>query len=81
MVGIGALVEQEIMRAGLAGDIDPAGLGLAQWTKLVCRGNVQDVDAGPRPLGKDCSARDGFNGDDGRSRRQMRERIGSSSGL
>ncbi len=42
---------------------------------------MQDVDAGTRPLGKDCSARDGFNGDDGRSRPQMRERIGSSSGL
>jgi hypothetical protein len=27
MIGIGALVEQEIVRAGLAGDIDPAGLG------------------------------------------------------
>src|SRR5262249_24094954 len=68
MVGIGALIEQEIMRAGLAGDIEAAGLGLAHWTNLICRRNVQYMDAGACPLGKDCGARDGFNGDDGRSR-------------
>src|SRR5215510_16140076 len=42
---------------------------------------MQDVDAGARPLGKDCSARDGFNGDDSGARGQMSHGVGPSSGL
>src|SRR5215470_20057484 len=42
---------------------------------------MQDVDAGSGPLRKDCSARDGFNGNDGGSRRQMSQGVGPSSGL
>ncbi len=66
MVGIGALIEQEIVRAGLAGDIDPAGLCLAKGTKLNGRGYMQNMDACPRPLRKDGCARHGLNGHDGR---------------
>ena len=65
MVGIGLLVKQKIVRAGFAGDVDPAELRLAKRTKLIRRRYVQDVDAGARPLRKDGCARYGFDGDDG----------------
>src|SRR5262245_5898371 len=54
MVGIGALVEQQIVRASLAGDVDSARLCIAKGTKLIGRGYMQNVDAGPWPILAEC---------------------------
>src|SRR5262249_57581150 len=40
MVGVGALLEQEVMRAGLPGDIDAPGPCRPHWTHLLCPANV-----------------------------------------
>ena len=67
--------QQQIMRAGLAGDVDAARLGFAQRPQFLGRRDVQDVDARAGPFGEDRGAADRFDGDHRRPRREMRQRI------
>ena len=68
MIGISVLVEEQIMRAGLAGDIDPARLCLAQGAQLIRRGDMQNVNARARPLRKNGGAGHRLDGDNGGAR-------------
>jgi hypothetical protein len=75
---VSALVEQEIMRAGLAGDVDPARLCLAQGAQLIGRGDMQDVDTRACPFREHGGARDRLDGDNGRPRGQVGEGVVTS---
>ena len=61
--GIVVRGKEQVMRTGLAGDVDAARLGLAQRTQFLSRRNVQDVDARASPFGKDRGATHRLNGD------------------
>src|SRR5713101_2312804 len=67
--------EKKILRAGLAGDVDAARLGLAQGAELVSRRDMEDMDARTGPFGEDGGAAHRLDGDDRGARGEMRERI------
>ena len=64
--------QQEIMRTGLAGDVDAARLGFAQRPQLLGRRDVQDVNARAGPFGEDGGAADRLDRDDRGPRGDMR---------
>ena len=67
--------QQQILRAGLAGDVDAARLGLAQRPQFLGRGDVQDVDARAGPFGQDRGAAHRLDRDHRGPRGEMRQRI------
>ena len=67
--------QKQVLRAGLAGDVDAARLGLAQRPQLFGRGDMQDVDAAAGPFGQDRGAAHRLDRHHRRPRGDMRERI------
>ena len=70
--------QHQIMRAGLAGDVDAARLGFAQRAQLLGRRDVQDVDARAGPFGEDRGAAHRLDRDHRGPRGEMRQRIGAA---